>query len=51
MLEVCPFSAFTDDQCFVYGMRTVLILVGKVDKLWQIYGIAQDVDRLFTVFC
>jgi hypothetical protein len=32
-----------------YG--TQLLIVDEVDKLWQIYGIAQDVDRLLTVFC
>jgi hypothetical protein len=31
-----------------YG--TQLLIIDKVDKLWQIYGIAQDVDRLLKIF-
>jgi hypothetical protein len=38
-----------DSQIIVMVRYGTQLLI--VDKLWQIYGIAQDVDRLLTVFC
>jgi hypothetical protein len=53
--EINGFSEYGHhvDSQFMHMVRygTQLLIVDKADKFWQIYGIAQDVNRLLTVSC
>jgi hypothetical protein len=52
MIRIMTMMISVDSQMLnmvAYG--TELLIVDDVDRIWQTYGIAQDVDKLLTFSC